>query len=97
VESKKGGYDMFDKLKSMVKDTGAVGMEIHELVELCVGLIVIAALVPTALSMFYSADVSAVLREHAGLGNLWSLIPLMVILAIAISVIYDAMQKTKIK
>jgi hypothetical protein len=87
---------MFDKLKSMVKNTGAVmGMKINELVELCVGLIVIAALVPTALTMFYSADVSAVLKEHEGLGNLWTLIPLMVILAIAISVIYDAMRKTK--
>jgi hypothetical protein len=88
---------MFDKLKSMVKDTGAaIGMEINELVELCVGLIIIAALIPTALTMFYSADVSAILKEHEGLENLWGLIPLMVILAVAISVIYDAIRKTKV-
>ena len=64
--------------------------DINSIMELAIGLIVVAALIPVALNMFSSANIDFT-GSMAGLENLWILIPMMVILGIAIAVIYYAM------
>ena len=87
-------------IREMFRDAGAqslMGMKISELVELCVGLIVVAALVPVAISMFFDAEITEAFEAYPMLERIWNLIPMMVILAIAISVIYGAIKTTKME
>ena len=84
-------------IKEMLKDVNAaakadVGIDIKQVVSLCVGLIVVAALVPTAVTMFFDADATKVIENYPSLENLWKLIPLMVILSIAVGIIYSAIK-----
>ena len=68
------------------------GIDVKNVVSLCIGLIVVAALVPTAITMFFDADATAVIENYPSLKNLWQLIPLMVILSIAVGIIYSAIK-----
>ena len=83
-------------IKEMLKDVSAAangsGIDIKNVVSLCIGLIVVAALVPTAVEMFFDADMTSALAEYPALKNLWKLIPLMVILSIAVGIIYSAIK-----
>ena len=74
----------------------AKGFEIDTIMDLAIGLIIVAALIPVALNMFGKAEIDFG-GNMAGLENLWTLIPMMVILAIAIGVIYYAMSLTQEK
>jgi len=74
----------------------AKAFDIEGIMYLAIGLIITGALLPVALNMFTSADIDFT-GSLAGLENLWSLIPMMVVLAIAIAVIYYAMSTMKEK
>ena len=81
--------------KEMMKDTtagmfGEMGM--NDLVELCLGLIILSALIPIALGMFYDAEVSNVFESHPQMERLWNIVPIMVILSVVISIIYGALK-----
>jgi hypothetical protein len=68
--------------------------DIETIINIAIGLIIVAALIPVALNMFSSADIEFT-GSMAGIENLWTLIPMMVILAIAIGIIYYAMSTIK--
>jgi|GEM_PF-3278726 len=68
--------------------------DIETIINIAIGLIIVAALIPVALNMFSSADIEFT-GAMAGIENLWTLIPMMVILAIAIGIIYYAMSTIK--
>lgn len=72
----------------------AKAFDIQGIMYLAIGLIITGALLPVALNMFTSADIDFT-GSLSGLENLWSLIPMMVVLAIAIAVIYYAMGSMK--
>ena len=81
-------------IKEMLKDVsaaGTAGIDIKQIVSLCIGLIVVAALVPVAVSMFFDAETTESIAG-TGLERLWELIPLMVILSIAVGIIYSAIK-----
>ena len=82
-------------IKEMLKDVSAIaagGIDVKEIVSLCIGLIVIAALVPVSISMFFDAEATEALAGYPSIERLWSLIPLMVILSIAVGIIYSAIK-----
>ena len=81
-------------IKELIHDTkaqGLFGMKLDEIVEACVALIVIGALVPVALSMFMGAEVETMLESLPAIKPLWELLPFIVLLAIIIGVIYGAL------
>ena len=89
----KGG--LMRGFKAMMKDKtasmfGEMGM--NDLVELCLGLIILAALIPIALGMFYDAEVGSVFTDHPQMERLWNIVPIMVILSVVISIIYGALK-----
>ena len=82
-------------IKEMLKDVSAIaagGIDVKEIVSLCIGLIVIAALVPVSVSMFFDAEATEALAGYPSIARLWELIPLMVILSIAVGIIYSAIK-----
>ena len=82
-------------IKEMLNDVSAIaagGIDVKEIVSLCIGLIVIAALVPVSISMFFDAEATEALAGYPSIERLWSLIPLMVILSIAVGIIYSAIK-----
>lgn len=84
-----------ERFVSFIKNTAAQGaLDPGTIVNLAVGLIIVAALIPVALNMFSTADIEFS-GAMSGLENIWALIPMMVILAIAVGVIYYAMSVMK--
>lgn len=84
-----------ERFVGFLKNTvAAAALDPGTIVNLAIGLIIVAALIPVALNMFSSAEIDFS-GSMAGLENLWTLIPMMVILAIAIGVIYYAMSVMK--
>ena len=82
-------------IKEMLKDVGAAtggAIDVKNIVSLCIGLIVVAALVPVSVSMFFDAEATEALADYSSIQRLWELIPLMVILSIAVGIIYSAIK-----
>ena len=82
-------------IKEMLKDVSAAaagGIDVKNIVSLCIGLIVVAALVPVSVSMFFDAEATEALAAYPSIERLWELIPLMVILSIAVGIIYSAIK-----
>ena len=59
-------------------------------IEVCLSLIVIATLVPVAVEIFYSQDMSNAFAVYPGLETLWGLIPGNVIGKIVVAIISGA-------
>ena len=83
-------------IKEMLKDVSAAAnggaIDVKQIVSLCIGLIVVAALVPVSVSMFFDAEATEALAGYPSIERLWELIPLMVILSIAVGIIYSAIK-----
>ena len=66
-------------------------MKLDDIVEACVALIILGALVPVSLKMFTGADVEEMKEALPTIAPLWELLPFIVILSIIIGVIYGAL------